>query len=944
MTPTIIFHDSFLVAGIMCHRESGCGAIIQTSLTTCLDECIAENLLPQDAQISIDAEPQTLGVHRLFIKIRSETLPPNLNSDSIATRFKDSLTFDVLDNDTPDDKNRSNFINWINILINLTAICTISILSVIYPPSLLLTIGLTTLSFVVTAFTARAYLINFFLNLRNRNFTTMPTTVTLGWLLSLAHSLYHSLSMPLASSLSMTFMSFIMPIILITVINSMDEIKRLILNKSTKMHLKNLRTLFPQIANQYDCYPLSQEKLQRLERLLGEHELPSQELDESVQKLLKDEIAVPQEKSTLQQGMIILVKRGECFPVDCILIEGNTVVDASLLTGEPRQNKKCLEYIPAGAVNLDKPAYVLARASAYNSTVNKLLFRSNRARDLDTPTTPPKFTYLYSTFIFAGIVASIATPMAFGIVSTSLLLQNIIGVLFAVCPCTIAIAQELPNLLSTYHRSNKGITLRDANLIQQSHEIHTVVFDKTGTLTTGNSQVESAENISAPLWARIYLLENQHGAAHPLANAITTYYKARWPEPTLNDVEHPVVDPQNRGLSAMVQGKKIHLGNAAYLTECGITINPLSNQSINKLGQGFSPVYVAEDGAFKGVIFIKHEIRKEVLTALSLLKKTQLSKLKQADPDKYVKIIMLTGDNEHSAIGFNLQNGTIFDEGNIHANETPEGKEAFLMTLMSSEDKPKGVWFVGDGLNDAPCARIVSEKGGVSCAMTSDDKAAFFTDISLNGTLDCLFEHNNLNRFLKKIIFQNQALLIYSLSAFLAFIITFSIAGIAVSPLIPLLIMVSTTMFTLFNSYRIPLSIDNAFDKKKSWLKEFLASDASIGLLFGASFLFICGVFISTVTMGQLAFPAITFTAGTLATIGTVCMLTATAMVSLFTLLSTAYLFTKVEDTEKVANTNTPSLPTMAVNRSLPVIPANNGSRIVSDIEELNDAFLTRKV
>lgn len=944
MTPTIIFQDSFLVTGIMCHRESGCGAIIQSSLTTCLEECKAENLLPHDAQINIDAEPQTLGVHRLFIKVRSETLPGNLNSDSISTRFKDSLAFDILDNTTQDDKGRSSFINWINILINLTAICAISILSAIYPPSLLLTIGLTTLSFVVTAYTARAYLINFFLNLRNRNFTTMPTTVTLGWLLSLAHTLYHSISMPLASSLSMTFMSFIMPIILITVINSMDEIKRLILNKSKKMHLQNLKTLFPQIANEYDCYPLSLEKLQRLEQLLEENEVPSSELRESVQKLLKDETAVPQEKSALQQGMIILVKRGDCFPVDCILIEGNTVVDASLLTGEPRQNKQCLDYIPAGAINLDKPVYVRAKASAYNSTVNKLLFRSNRARDPATPNTTPKFSYLYSTLIFAGIITSIATPMAFGIFSTSLLLQNIIGILFAVCPCTIAIAHELPNLLSTYHRSNKGITLRDANLIQQTTEIHTVVFDKTGTLTTGNSQVESAEDISAPLWARIYLLENQHGAAHPLANAITTYYQARWPEPTLNDVEHALVDPQNRGLSATVQGKKIHLGNAAYLTECGITVSPLSNHCINKLGQGFSPVYVAEDGDYKGVIFIKHEIRKEVLTALSLLKKTKLSKLRQADPDKYVKIIMLTGDNEHSAIGFNLQNGTIFDEGNIHANETPEGKEAFLTTLMSSEDKPKGVWFVGDGLNDAPCARIVSEKGGVSCAMTSDDKAAFFTDISLNGTLDCVFEHNNLNQFLKKIIFQNQGLLIYSLTAFLAFIITFSIVGIAVSPLIPLMIMVSTTMFTLFNSYRIPLSIDNAFDKKKSWLKQFLASDASIGLLFGASFLFICGVFISTVTMGQLAFPAFTFTAGTLATIGTFCMLAATAMITLFTLLSAAYLFTKVEDTDQVAKTNAPNLSTMAVGRSLPVIPANDEPRIVPYIEESNEEFLTLRV
>ena len=267
----------------------------------------------------------------------------------------------------------------------------------------------------------------------------------------------------------------------------------------------------------------------------------------------------------------------------------------------------------------------------------------------------------------------------------------------------------------------------------------------------------------------------------------------------------------------------------------------------------------------------------------------------------------------------------IFDVADIHADQTPEKKEGFLRTFMSSKGRsPKGVWFVGDGLNDAPCARVVSEKGGVSCAMTSDDKAAFFTDISLNGALDYLFEHNHLNRFLKKNVFQNQGLLTYSLTAFLAFIITFSIAGIAVSPLIPLMIMVSTTLFILFNSYRVQLAIDNALDKNPSWHKQFLASDLSISLLFGASFLLICGVLVSTIVMGQLTFPSLIFTAGTLATISTVCLLTATFMVAVFVLMSGAYLFTKDKDPDQVVhNTITPGLSTRPTGVSLPTLSGN---------------------
>ncbi len=974
MTREIIFQDSFSVVGIMCHSEDGCGVMIQTALNSCLDEYKAANPnFPQDAQLNIDAEPQSLGIHRLFIQIEGEGRGTNVNQDELSDKIKASLPFDILDNSTENQKDKSGFINWVNILVNSTVISAISIISAIFPPSLLLTIGLTSLSFLSTAFTAKAYLINFFVNLRNKHFTTMETAITLGWFLSLAHTLYHSISMPLMSSFSMTFMSFIMPVILITVINGMDEIKRLILNKSKKMHLKGMQTLFPEMAQEYDCYPLSQEKSQllgRLERLLQEKSKLSDRLKKSIeenngqstqelqqtlqelqpsinqlfqaiQTLPEDGTPAAQQKNILKKGMVIQVKQGECFPVDCFLVEGNTLVNASLLTGEPQKSKKSLDSIPAGAINLGPPVRVYATASAYNSTVNRLLFRSNRGtQKAPASTSVPIFTYLYSILIFLGIATSILLPVMLGIFTVPLLLQNVIGILFAVCPCTVAIAHQLPNLLSIYHRGNKGITLRDENLAQQTNEIHTVVFDKTGTLTTGNSEVESFEDFPEDnngLWERIYLLETQHGAGHPLAKAITNYYKALKPEPTFTDINEPSIDNLNRGLSAMVQNRRIHIGNAAYLTECGITLPTLTS---NKLAQGFSPVYIAEDNVYKGVIFIKHEIRSDTVATLSRLK------------NEGKKIIMLTGDNLQSAIGFNQQLKTaaglsqldndIFDVANIHAEQTPEKKEGYLTTLISAEGtNPKGVWFVGDGLNDAPCARVVSEKGGVSCAMTSDDKAAFFSDISLNGSLKYLFEHNNLNRLLKKYIFQNQGLLIYSLIVFLAFTITFSITGIAVSPLIPLVIMVSTTLFTLFNSYRIQLSIDNALDKNTSWLKQFLASDLSISLLLGASFLLSCSVLISTVALGALAIPSIVFTAGTLATLSSVCILTATVMVASFVLLGTAYLFTGGRDrkNEPVANNTTvadlpatrqePSLIT-----TLPVVNNSLAEVANSEIEE----------
>ena len=829
----------------------------------------------------MDAEPHSLGVHRLTITIESDKEEFQLSNDQqtkLSKQFKDcvsSINFNTIDDHTSPNKTDSNWVNWVNILINVLSIASITGLSLLFPPSLPLTVGLTTLSFASTAFTARSYLINFYHNLRRLNLANMTTTVSLGWFLSLMHTLYHSITMPLASNLSMIFMSFIMPILLITVINGMDEIKRLVLKRAQIMQLKGMKSLFPQMAEFYLYYPLAQEIQLSISTNFPLDKLTLKENLSHIANLLAKEKPIMQKKNAIKEGMLLGIKRGDCFPVDCYVVQGSTVVDSSLLTGESQQEKQALDFIPAGAINLGQSITVLACGEAYNSTINKILFRANRAKEQSLVESTRKFSYFYMGLIMVSIASSVAIPVVMGIFTLPLLLQNVTGILFAVCPCTAAIAHQLPNILNQYQRNKKGIALRDENLCNQSNEIHTIVFDKTGTLTTGNSQVESCSGVSTALWTRVYLLEKSHGAEHPLAKAITRYYEQQWADSSIiNDVNHVVIDEKNRGLSAVVQGKQIHIGNADFLIQSGIKLPTLSS---HKLAQGFSPVYVAEDKVYQGVIYIKHEIRANIIPQLARLKK------------EGVKLIMLSGDSQQAAVGFNKQNGAIFDEENIRAQQDPQDKERFLNQLMSSkEPDPKGVWFIGDGLNDAPCARMVTEKGGISCAMKSDDKASFFTDISLDGTLDYVFEHNKLNRFKQKNVLQNQGLLTYGILAFLAFIISFSIAGIAVSPLIPLVIMVSTTFLVLFNSFRVQMAIDVALDKQANWLKQFLASDLSTGLLSGASILFLSSLLISTVTLGGVAFPALAFATGAVASFGSICLLVAGAQLSLFVLCSCA--------------------------------------------------------
>ncbi|MDI1351890.1 MAG: HAD-IC family P-type ATPase [bacterium] len=918
MAKELIVQDSFLIAGIMCHQ--GCGLTLQNCVNRCLDECKNLSLLPNDAYLTIDSEPQTLGVHRLFITIEAEknTLNNTRYDTQLITKqlrnAVDAIGFEVITDPTQEQRSPQSRINWQNILINGVSIILVIALSVLFPPSGLLTLGLTFLTGLTTAFTAREYLIQFFRNVQNKAFANMTSTVFLGWLLSTAHTVYHSFSMPLTHSIAMTFMSFIMPILLITLINAMDEVKRLVLNKSKTMHLQGMNTLFPQMADNYICYELPPEKLNKLMQLieLGNNEA-TLKMKLQCAALVTSNPFFIERKSALKKGMIVHVKRGECFPIDCILMDGSTLVDASLLTGEAQQRKNCLDFIPAGAINLSHDVTVYAVNNAYNSTVNKIVFRSNRAKETIKTASKSQFTLFYLALIILALAASVFIPLSLGILTLPLLLQNVTGILFGICPCTIAIAHEFPTLLSIHQRSNKKIIFRDAHLSGESTEIHTVVFDKTGTLTTGISEVACYEGISSSLWQRIYLLEKHSGGEHPLATAITHYYEQKIAQYSIiKDVNKASIDANHRGLTAFVQGQQIHIGNLAYLEQEGVV---LPRVNLDKVAQGFSPVYVAENKSYQGVIYIRHEVRKELLSALARLKQ------------EGKKIIMLTGDTQLAALSFNQQNDALFAAEDIYATQTPVDKEAFMRQLMSSPQiNPKGVWFIGDGLNDAPCARIVSEKGGVSCAMTADTKASFFTDISLNGSLNYLFAHHKLTQILQKIKWQNQGLLIYSALAFLAFILSFSVIGIAVSPIIPLIIMATTTVFILFNSYRMQLAVDLALDKNISWIKTFFASDFSISLGVVSSFLLMTGLIIASLSAGALVVPTLVFSAGTLAAVSSAIMLVGSIGVVLLLLLAIGFVCSNTQEqtAEDLKGAAVNLNPILENQDSLTIVPATS--------------------
>lgn len=871
----IIFETTLPVSGIMC--LSDCGTTVHNLLQ--LKELIEKNVLPADAKITVDAEVQTLGIQQFIILIESDSVQKldEKTEDYLLNYIKTQLDeggFPVVDLNTKPET--SPKINWVNIAVNLLSTALIISLTLLCPASIPLTIGCTALSVITSTFTARHYLIQFIKNLRNKQFTAMATPISLGWFLSLSHTLYHSILMPLASNFSMLFMSYIMPILLITIINGMDEIKRLVMSKSQSMNLQDMHSIFP-MNSDYITYTLTAEQQEHLEAFNKASAPFSMSPDEEGQAI---------NKSLLKKGMLIKIKRGECCPVDGIIVQGHTAVNCSLANanGEINQSKHPSDDMPAGAINLGEDVLVYTQSDSFHSSLNQLLFKANRSTETSIQT-HKRFQILYGLLITACLIAALATPFALGVLTWPMVSQNITGILFTVCPCTIAIAHQLPRLLSKYHRAKKGIIMRDGNSIEQDEKMHTVVFDKTGTLTTGKGKIKSHIGIDTSLLQRVYLLEKNHGNEHPIAQAITAFCESKYLEPTIKTTSEVRHDPKNRGLTGIAQGRRIHIGNAEYFELSDIIVpEDLPYEIQQGLNLGYTPAYVAEDGEFKGVILIKQEIRKELIPALERLQALDIN------------LIMLTGDTESSATQINQRltkkcthaTRPIFAKNNIKAKQKPEDKERVLRKYMKKH-RPQGIWSVGDGLNDTLFSRLISEKGGTSCSMSADDKIAYFTDISLNG-LDYLFQHRLLNRFLKKIIHQNQWVIALSTLAYLSCVIALSTVGIAVLPLIPLGIMVFTTGFTLFNAWRVKLNVDIALDKQASWLKRALSSDLSFALVLSAATLFIGALLLSTITTGCLALPALVFTGSLVAIVSSSCLASACGLFGLFILMAGSYI------------------------------------------------------
>lgn len=375
-------------------------------------------------------------------------------------------------------------------------------------------------------------------------------------------------------------------------------------------------------------------------------------------------------------GDIIVVKPGERIPLDGTVISGEALIDTSALTGEsvPRAVSANSEIL-SGVINTNGVLEIKVTKEFKESTLSKILDLVENAGEKKAHTEKfiTKFAKVYTPTVIILAVLIFVIPTLILKMDFNTWLYRALAFLVTSCPCALVVSVPLSFFGGIGGASRKGILVKGSNYLELLANIDTVVFDKTGTLTKGNFKVQ---NINA-IGSKDELLETaayiESFSNHPIAKSILESYGKEVDKQKITEYE----EISGHGVTALVDGKKVFLGNSKLMEKIGIKVQEEKNAA--------TVVYIAIDGEYAGKIEIADEIKEDSKLAINNLKKQGIK-----------KVVMLTGDRKQ--VGEEVAKKLNID--NVFTELLPTDKVEKLQELLNG--KNQGVAFVGDGLNDAP--------------------------------------------------------------------------------------------------------------------------------------------------------------------------------------------------------------------------------------------------
>ena len=451
--------------------------------------------------------------------------------------------------------------------------------------------------------------------------------------------------------------------------------------------------LFYQVGELFQSYAVgkSRESITALMEICPEY--ANLEVDGELEEVDPDDVEV---------DSIIVVKPGEKVPLDGVVVEGESFLDTSALTGESVPRKILVgEEIISGCINGNGTLRVCVTKEFDDSTVAKILELVENATNKKAKVEKfiTRFAKYYTPFVtISALILAVFPPI---ILQDNWLiwLERACTFLVVSCPCALVISVPMGFFGGIGAASKEGVLVKGSNYLELLSEMDTIVFDKTGTLTNGVFEVTKIDCKNDSKEALLQLAASlETFSTHPIAESICAANKLE----LLKAVD--VEEISGHGISGVVESKQILAGNHKLMDKFQI--------SYEKYDGSGSVVYIAINKIYAGYIVISDTVKNGVKEAINSLKKAGVS-----------KTVMLTGDRKEAALAIAKEVGI----DNAYYELLPADKVEKVEHLLELASNKKRVAFVGDGINDAPV--LARADIGIAMGSLGSDAAIEAADI-----------------------------------------------------------------------------------------------------------------------------------------------------------------------------------------------------------------------
>ena len=432
------------------------------------------------------------------------------------------------------------------------------------------------------------------------------------------------------------------------------------------------------------------------------------------------EMDMPIEQVTV--GHLIRVRPGEKIPVDGVIIEGESSIDESMITGESMPVDKAINSQVIGATINKSGSFIMkATKVGFETMLSQIIKLVEEAQGSKAPIQRMADT-VSSYFVPAVLAIAVLTFIGWVLAGNFVYgLVNMIAVLIVACPCAMGLATPTAIMVGTGKGAENGILIKDAESLEIAHKVNTVVFDKTGTLTKGTPEVtdiviarsDNDEAISkkrSPRFARDDVLRLaaslEKGSEHSLADAILMEAQSyRFNDSKLSKVEN-FKAISGFGIEGYIKDKKYLLGNSKLMEKENVDLASLVSYIEAFESQGKTVMVLAEDKNVLGLIAVADTLKETAYAGVQALQK------------KGIEVVIITGDNQRTAEAIASKLGI----KKVLAEVLPDQKEEEIRKLQKIG---KVVAMVGDGINDAPALAAadvgIAMGSGTGIAIESGD-------------------------------------------------------------------------------------------------------------------------------------------------------------------------------------------------------------------------------